>query len=335
MRSQGLILVAALLLALAPACPAQDLRRCATFKGPSFPVARAVLSPDGKLLAAGGGDARGGELKLWETASGEEIASLPGFKNSLYGLAFSPDGKLLAAGGRAAVQVWDVASRKEVAAFGDHSATLVAFGPDGKRLATAEGLGGRRVKVWDLASRKELASFAHHIAVFGELGLAFNPDLTTLAARNYQEIDLWDLATGKERVTLSEHRGEVGCLAYSPDGKTLVAASHRFVDGRYKYFGDLKLWDVATGKERAAFQEHIGLVMGAALSPDGKTVALLDSGELRAQADLKLLDVGTGRQRVIHPEPEYEFLSVTFNAEGRLLLIGTSDKSMRLWEVSR
>jgi hypothetical protein len=48
---------------------------------------------------------------------------------------------------------------------------------------------------------------------------------------------------------------------------------------------------------------------------------------------LKVLDVGTGRQRIIHPEPEYEFLSVTFNAGGRLLLIGTSDKSMRLWEV--
>src|SRR5689334_19395988 len=123
MRSHELMLIAALLSALAPACPAQELRRCATFKGPSFPVARAVLSPDGKLLAAGGGDARGGELKLWETASGEEVASLPGFTKSLYCLAFSPDGKLLAAGGEAAVQVWDVASRKEVAAFGDRYAT--------------------------------------------------------------------------------------------------------------------------------------------------------------------------------------------------------------------
>ena len=40
------------------------------------------------------------------------------------------------------------------------------------------------------------------------------------------------------------------------------------------------------------------------------------------------------RQRVIHPEPEYAFLPVTFTAEGRLLVIGTFEKSMGPWEVS-
>jgi WD40 repeat protein len=327
------MLISAFVLALPPVCPAQELRQVAPFKGLSFPVGRALLSPDGKLLAAGGGDTRGGELKLWEAASGKEIAALPGFTNTLYCLAFSSDGKLLAAGGVEPVKVWDAASHKQVAAFPHLGAwvTLVAFSADGKRLGAA---GGRSVKVWDVASGKELASFQHQIEVGGWLGLAFSPDLATLAARNYQEIDLWDVASGKERTTLSEHRGEVGCLVYSRDGKILLAASSRYVDASYKILGDLKLWDVASGKERAAFEEHLGHVSAAALNPDGKTVALVNFKELHGEADLRLLDVGTGRQRVIQPEPQYSFLSVMFTPEGKLLVVGSSEKSMKLWEVA-
>jgi WD40 repeat protein len=296
-------------------------------------VDRALLSPDGKRLAAGGGDTRGGELKLWEAASGKEIAALPGYADSSGCLAFSPDGKWLGAGGGQPVKVWHVASHRQVAEFPrlGYWATLVAFSPDGKRVAA---VGGRDLMVLDMITRQQVASLQHHIENDGWPGLAFSPDLKTLAAGNYQEIDLWDVATGKERTTLSEHRGAVDCLVYSRDGKILLAASSRYVDASYKILGDLKLWDVATGKERAAFEEHLGHVSAAALSPDGKTVALVNFKELHGEADLRLLDVGTGRQRVIQPEPQYSFLSVMFTPEGKLLVVGSSEKSMKLWEVA-
>ena len=207
----------------------------------------------------------------------------------------------------------------------------IAFSRDGKRLAAARGRG---VTVWDVASGKEVASFQHHIALRSPLGLAFSPDLGMLAARNYQEIDLWDVATGKERTTLSEHRGEVGCLLYSSDGKTLLAASIRQVGAQSRYVGDLKLWDVTTGKERATFDHEIGAVTAAAFSPNGKSVALLDVSELHGEADLKVLVVGAGRQRIIHPEPQFSFISVMFTPEGKLLVVGSSEKSLKLWEVA-
>jgi hypothetical protein len=69
-------------------------------------------------------------------------------------------------------------------------------------------------------------------------------------------------------------------------------------------------------------------------SPDGKTLALLDSPELHAEADLKLVDVDTGRQCVLPVPPACSFLSPHFTLEGRLLVPGSSVDALRLWEVS-
>jgi WD40 repeat protein len=314
-----------------PGAPAQELTERGTFKGYTFRIERAALSPDGKILAAGGGDK--GELKLWDVAAGKEIVSLAGYTNSLYALAFSADGKRLASGGQGGVQVWDVHAHKEVASFKDRglSANLVAFNRDGTRLAA---VGGRQVTLREVASGKDLASFQHHVSVFAGPGLAFSSDLATLAARNYQEVDLWDTATGKEKTTLSEHRGEVGCMAWSADDKTLIASSTRYVGKGFKWQGDLKLWDVALGKERATLPGPFGRILAMAPSLDGKALALLDSPQLDAEFDLKLVDVDTGRQRVLRAPPGSTFRSLGFTTEGKLLVTDTSADTLRLWEVS-
>jgi WD40 repeat protein len=326
------LLVLTCLLSLVPALPAQELREVATFKGQKFRVDRMAVSPDGKLVAAGGGDHRGGELKLWDAATGAEVAALPGYADTLFALAFSPDGKRLATGGPAPVQVWDVGARKAIATMKDlgQPASVVAFSPDGKRLAAA---GGRRAKVWDVGSGKELASFQYRQYRYGEAYEVFGGDLATLAVRDYQEIDLWDVTTGKERCTLSEHRGEVGFMASSPDGKTLVASSTRYRPG-IKWQGDVKLWDVAAGKERAELPGPFGRVLAGALGPDGKALALLDQADLNAAAQLKLVDVATGKQRAVTVPPGCTFRSLGFTDGGRLFVTGTSGEALKLWEVS-
>jgi WD40 repeat protein len=222
-------------------------------------------------------------LKLWDVAAGKQIASLAGYTNSLYSLAFSADAKRLASAGQGPVQVWDVNAHKEVASFkGLGHGTVVALNRDGTRLAA---LGYTQVKLWEVASGKELASFQHPLPVYGP-GAAFSRDLATLAVRNYQEIDLWDTAAGKAKATLSEHRGEVGCMLWSADDRALIASSTRYEGRNYKWKGDVKLWDVASGKERATLPGPFGRILAMSLSPDGKALALLDSPQLDAEADL-------------------------------------------------
>jgi WD40 repeat protein len=58
--------------------------------------ASVAFSPDGKTVAAGGGDR---VVKLWDVETGREFASLEGHEGFIASLAFSPDGQLLATGG--------------------------------------------------------------------------------------------------------------------------------------------------------------------------------------------------------------------------------------------
>ncbi len=88
-------------------------KEIAQLKGHRYPVYRAAFSPDGRLLAAGGGDysTTAVELKVWDVAARHEVADLArSLKPMVTSVAFSPDGKLLAAASdKNVVFLWDVA----------------------------------------------------------------------------------------------------------------------------------------------------------------------------------------------------------------------------------
>jgi WD40 repeat protein len=191
------------------------------------------------------------------------LGTLPGARPTGYAtIAFSPDGKVVAASDNnldesvAAVKLWDVQQRRVIAVFRAKSRVYsVAFSPDGKTLAASDE--GMTVTLWEVATGKKKASFK------GEGGpVAFSPDGKTLATGGPDGIPkFWDLSTGKAKSSLKEKgvSAYFPSLTFSPDGTLIASPGGRFGSEGLPGEGEVKLWEVATGRERASLKGRVKL----------------------------------------------------------------------------
>jgi WD40 repeat protein len=97
-------------------------------------VSTVTFSPDGRQVAAGGGDAA---VRLWDVASGKELHQLQRQDSIIHSIAFSRDGKALVTANDDVVLVWDTSTGKCVSCVDSmaHGATILRFSPRGTILA--------------------------------------------------------------------------------------------------------------------------------------------------------------------------------------------------------
>lgn len=124
-----------------------------------FRVLSIDFSPDGKLIATGGGEpSRSGEVKLWDVATGALVRTLGTLhSDTVFGVRFSPDGsKLATAAADKFLKVTNVADGKELKSFEGHTHHVLAvdWSSDGKQLVT--GGADNVLKVWDYESGEQL-----------------------------------------------------------------------------------------------------------------------------------------------------------------------------------
>ena len=246
---------------------------------------RAVAwSPDGRIIAAGGGTPGvSGELVLIDAVTGQILKTLEGHRDYVYHVAFSPDGKRLASCGYdRQIRVWDVASGKPTGVFKEHTEAVyaVAFSPDGTLLASAAA--DRSVKIWDVKQGVRLYTIGD--ATDAVLTLAFRPGTRQLAAAGTDKrLRIWDVTetAATLRLNILAHSAGIIRLAFSPDGATVAtAASDR----------EVKLWDATTGALRRTLPTQHDWAQGLAFSPDGTRLAVG-----RYDGTLTLFDPATGR----------------------------------------
>jgi WD40 repeat protein len=316
-------------------------REVREFAGQPWPQTLA-MSPDGRwLVSAAPG------VTVRNPANGKIVTTLT--SGDADTLVFSSDGRWLAANpgvfpnpGSSLVvwdtKTWAVAASVKPERNPHHGAPVEGIAFWGGETA--------QNKLGYAQSLKFAADGKTQTVWYGVSPLAASPDGKLLAEpgqHSWSDVEIWDTNTGQKLQTFVANKLFTYSLAFSPDGRWLLTTGqdslrtladlHSF-EGAREY--RVKVWDIATWKERASFPYPQMLTLSGVLSPDGKRMAVE-----RTWGVIDLLDVESGTiagslATVIAPShwgPTFGKGNLAFSADGSLLLEGAFKSGIYVWKL--
>ena len=262
-------------IALGPSAVGQDYVRCQTL-GPEGGW-QVTLSPTGDRLAARTG---AGTVRLLATNPWGEIAQIGSPLGQIDAVAFSPDGATLAAlsAEMGEVTLWNAVDGTPARSFAgppasgvDTTASALAFSSDGGRLATSLGT------IIDLASGTTTSWLT---GAPGAFTLVDNPESLAFS---------------------SPAGGGIPVLRFTLGDAQLFVETD-FQIGNSPTSTRLELRAPATGAQIVLFSFFSRALLGYAVSPDGRFVAIGTTPEASgAAAGLTIFDATTGGQVAFDP----------------------------------
>lgn len=288
-------------------------------KGHTGSVSSISFSPDGKTLASG---SSASSLFLWDIQTGKILKPLRGHSNPINSIAFSIDGDKLASGSDDnTIRIWDVLSGKSPVTLNNVSkVSSVAFGREGKILASGGGYYNHSIYLWDISNGKLLKKMEGHKNQI--LSLTFNPDNNMLASgSDGGTIRLWNAQTGKLAQTISAHGyHDVLSVTFSPDGQILASGGSDDA---------IRLWSAQTGKLLYELRGHNQQVTSLAFSPDSKTLV---SGSWDKTIRLWSIESGSSLQKRLNHD--HTIHSIAFSSDSKLLASSSrDDEVIHLWNA--
>jgi RNA polymerase sigma factor (sigma-70 family) len=287
-----------------------------------------AYSPDGRTLAAGGGD---NQIYLWDPTRSKVVRRLQGHQprnawDGVHRVVFCKGARLISSGADGTIRLWDVNTGKEVRQFQGHQGVVsaLALSEDGRTLAAAPTRADERgeVLLWDVATGQQLRRLPHPHRI---CAVAFARDAKTLATGGGEiwksgEIRLFRVDTGKLIRSWHAHRHWVLTLAFAPDGRSLASGG---------YEGTVRRWRVPSGRELGRPFAHRWQVKSVCFTRDGKFLVTAGAGNT-----LHVWDVAAGKERQVFDGHQNWIASVAFSPDGRTLAAGSGGFAFRLWDVA-
>jgi WD40 repeat protein len=274
-----------------------------------------TFSSNGQWLVSAGQDRT---IKVWDVARMRVVRTLTGHSDEVMALAFSPDGKLLASCSKdGTIRLWNAAGDWDSSILVGTGVPIfsVVFSHDGHMVISGDLNGvivGR-----DVRTGAELVRLTDQCDVHS---LAVSPVQNNILASGTNwllgpAVHLWDLSTKKQMHALAGNIGAVDKVAFSPDGKVLLARGQQ--EG-------YKAWDVYSGKELQRARTDPRNLIG--FTPEG---GLLTS----APGSVYLSKDWTGTDE--RETKGFSSMYVTANFRDKFLASSASlGGEVHLWEIS-
>jgi WD40 repeat protein/serine/threonine protein kinase len=279
-------------------------------------IFKTAFSPDGKILASVSADQT---VRLSDAETLSEIKVLRGHTSEVWGLAFSPDGETLATCGKdGTIRFWRVhqATQNEVFTRDVNFWAWPVFSPDGQWIATSDKKRG--VSVWHVADGMLACLLS------AERPIAFGTNSETLLTLGAQgELQNWNCATTNligKNVTLNV--SNIRAHAFLRERELLVTGDRQ---------GDVRLWNVSSGKEAGHWKAHPDRITSLALSADHTMLATASEAEDEA----RVWDLSSHQLKLTLRGHKMYIFFVAFSPDGRTIATASVDDTCGLWDSTK
>ena len=222
--------------------PATGTEVIPTLDAGAGPVYGIAFNRDGSALATAHHD---GSVRVWDAATGRPMVCIaPAHDHPVLGVSFRPDGERLvsAGGGDNLIKVWDwqAETKKPVRKLLTPQNIIrnPVFSPDGGSLAAVVATPAK-VWTWDNLRATTGEGQERRLPNTWRVSQAIFRPGGRLAVVSSGRIQFLEADGAEGPALIGCHAGDIGCAAFSPDGK------HMATGAGYKGRGEVRIWDVS------------------------------------------------------------------------------------------
>jgi cytochrome c len=282
----------------------------AQLRGHGGPVRALAISPDGSRAVSGSFDTSAIRWSLERNVAEQVLRFHDGAVNAV---AWLKDGRIATAGADAHIAIWTQGPPEPDRVLDGHAGPIAALAvsPDGKLLASASW--DHSVRLWPLDGGAPRVLEGHSQNVNG---VAFTPDGSELVSAGYDAtLRIWRVSDGSVNVhTLPT---PLNSVAVAPDGEIVAAGA----DGKVYFLSPL-------GDMRGELQASPTPVIALAISRDGARIAAAG-----IRGSVAVIDRKARKLEHTLVGPGLPVWSVAFFPDGRALLTGGTDRTIRRWDA--
>ncbi|KAI1639979.1 WD40 repeat-like protein [Biscogniauxia mediterranea] len=292
----------------------------ATLQGHTDYPMTIAISPDSKLIVSASID----DVRLWEAATGIEIAKIPTQGSYVNSAAFSSDGQTIAFGTwKSDVLLYDIRTgdASHLPGYTSRAYSVRFSSRAGSKMLAGVDEQGHTIQLWDVSRKQQIR--IRKFTNIRSAKIAFTPDDGLMVAGcgspDSAKVHIWDFETGN-LIAQFNPSGTITSMALSPNGATVAILSNNKA---------VEIWNIESGAILTSSSSYVCPEEIAFLS-NGEVVMIIGMDTTISLWNLKSGDV---IRKKVDAEPTW-VITIAISADGKFIALPTNGNNIRLYDIT-